>query len=331
MTKSEVSRQYRKKFGEKKPTLALARIMYNENNLLFNSVEDARVSLRRIEGKAGEKSRSKSVKESEFFKEGDRPKNPYNLPVSDETEFLPYTLMGHSRIALFSDIHVPYHNINAITCALDFCKKEKPDALLINGDGLDFHGLSKFNKDPRKKNFKQELDTWQSVIEIFEKVLKCKIYYKLGNHEERYENYLYQKAGELVGVEEFELANILKVRAKGIDVISDKRIIRANELNIIHGHEFSTGFFSPVNVARGLYLRGKTNAIQGHNHQTSSHTESDLNGRIVTTWSTGCMCELHPTYMPINKWNLGFAIVDLDSNKNDFLVRNKTIYRGRVL
>jgi len=130
-------------------------------------------------------------------------------------------------------------------------------------------------------------------------------------------------------VDEFELENIIKARANGITIIGDKRIIKANGLNIIHGHEFSTGFFSPVNVARGLFLRGKTSAIQGHNHQTSEHTESDMNEKITTTWSTGCLCELHPEYMPLNKWNHGFAIIDMI--KGSFEVRNKRIFNGKVL
>ena len=130
-------------------------------------------------------------------------------------------------------------------------------------------------------------------------------------------------------MDEFDLANIIKARANGIEVIKDKRIINYNGLNIIHGHEFSSGFFSPVNIARGLYLRGKTSAIQGHNHQTSEHTESDMNGKITTTWSVGCLCELHPAYAPINKWNLGFAIID--AAEDGFDVRNKRIFKGKVL
>jgi hypothetical protein len=52
---------------------------------------------------------------------------------------------------------------------------------------------------------------------------------------------------------------------------------------------------------------------------------------MITTWSLGCMCELHPPYMPLNKWNHGFAIVDLDDNGTDFEVRNKRILKGKVL
>lgn len=324
--KSATAREYRTKYPEK-PTLALARVMYSKNKLLFKDIEDCRNSLRYIEGKTGKKVPS----DKSLVIEEPRPYNPYKLPIGDETAYEPFVIKGHKRVAIFSDLHIPYHSIEAITVALDFLKKEKPDALLLNGDALDFHTLSRFEKDPRKKSFKQELDTFKAVMEVFQKVLKCKVYYKLGNHCERYEKYLQQKAGELAGVEEFTFENILKARAEGIDVIGDKRILKLNELNGIHGHEFVNTAFSPVNIARGLYMRGKVSAFQGHNHQTSEHTEPDMNGKIVTTWSIGCMCELHPQYMPINKWNLGFAIVDLDDDKENFEFRNKRIYKGRVL
>ena len=105
--------------------------------------------------------------------------------------------------------------------------------------------------------------------------------------------------------------------------------MKAGSLNIIHGHEFSSGFFSPVNIARGLFLRGKVSAMQGHNNSSSEHTESDMNGKITTTWSLGCLCELHPAYLPLNKWNLGCAVVDIDGENFD--VRNKRIYKGKIL
>lgn len=328
MTKSSVAREYRAKFP-KKPTLALARIVYSKNKPLYDNIEDARKWLRYIEGKSGSKDR-KSVRKSPFVKSEARPLNPYKLPESDEAAYEPYVFKGHKRIAIFNDIHVPYHNVEAVTAAISFCKKDKPDALLLNGDMLDFHRISRFQTDPRKKSFKQELDTFKALIEVFEKQLKCKIYFKLGNHDERYENYLMQKAGELVGVEEFEFENIIKARINGIEIIGGKRIMKLNRLRGIHGHEYIGGISAPVNVARGLYLRGKVSAFQGHNHSSSSHSENNMDGKVITTWSVGCLCELHPAYMPLNKWNHGFAIVDLDENGQDFLFRNKLIYNGKV-
>ena len=328
MTKSDIAREWRSKHP-KEPSLKLARmIMASKDMIAFKSVEDARNKLRYIEGKSGGYHRKKVVG-TEFYKDESRPYNPYKLPQSDESSYEPFVISGHKRMAVFSDIHVPYHSMDAITAAISYCKKEKPDALLLNGDTIDSHRLSRFIKDPRKRNFKHELDTFKSLIEVFEKELKCAIYFKVGNHEERYESFLYEKAGELVGVEEFEFENIIKARAKGIGFISDKRVIHIGELSGIHGHEYVGGISAPVNPARGLFLRGKVSCFQGHNHQTSEHTEPTMNGRMITTWSIGCLSELHPAYMPLNKWNHGFAIIDMDGEKYEF--RNKRIYKGEVL
>ena len=132
----------------------------------------------------------------------------------------------------------------------------------------------------------------------------------------------------MIGIEEFELENIIKSRVNGIQMINGKQIMQAGGLNILHGHEFGQSVFSPVNIARGLYMKGKVSAIQGHNHRTSSHTEKNMNQKIVTTWSLGCLCELTPEYLPINQWNHGFAMVDLDGG--EFHVRNMSIYKGKV-
>ena len=212
MTKVDIARSYRDKYGMEMPTLKLARIMYNENNIAFTNVEDARGQLRYIEGKC--KSKTQKVKITHPAPE--RPRNPYKLPASDETEFLPHEFKGHKRIAIFSDIHVPYHSIDCITAAIDFCKKEKPDALLLNGDTIDCHRLSRYVKDPKKRNFALELDTFKALFDVLERELKCKIYFKLGNHELRYEHFLMEKACELIGVEEFDFNNIIKARARGI-------------------------------------------------------------------------------------------------------------------
>ena len=326
-----ISRKYRSQYPDM-PTMKLARIMYAENNLSFKSVEDARFSLRYIEGKTGSQLKAKiSKNETSFVKEEERSRNPYKLPSSDETAFEPFVFKGHKRVLILSDIHVPYHSIDAITAALQYAKKSKPDALLLNGDTIDCHRLSRFIKDPKKRNFKLELDTFKALFDVFEKELKCKIYFKIGNHEERYEHFLYEKAGELVGIEEFEFENIIKARARGIEIIGDKRPMKLNNLWGIHGHEYVGGISAPVNPARGLFLKAKVSTFQGHNHQTSEHTEPTLTGKMVTTWSLGCLSELHPAYMPLNKWNHGFAEVDLDPNGEDFEFHNKRIFKGKIL
>jgi predicted phosphodiesterase len=328
MNQSDIARQYRDKYGMEMPSLKLARIMYAENKLSFHSVESARKALRYIEGKHGNETRKTAIN-TKYYMATERPRNPYKLPASDEADFTPYKIRGHKRILVLSDIHVPYHSIEALTAAFDFAVKEKPDAILLNGDTIDCHRLSRFIKDPKKRNFKQELDTFKELFDIIKKTFNCKIYFKVGNHEERYEHFLQEKAGELVGIEEFEFANILKARAEGIEIIDNKRPMQIGHLWGIHGHEYVGGISAPVNPARGLFLRSKVSCFQGHNHQTSEHTEPTLAGKMVTTFSIGCLSELHPAYMPLNKWNHGFAIIDTDGDEFEF--RNKRIYKGKVL
>ena len=327
MKKIDLSIEYRKKYGMKMPTLTLARIMYKENIELFKSVDSARSSLRRLEGKVGN-AEKKYLSNKDFIMNEERPKNPWKLPESDEAKYEPYILKA-KKLAVLSDIHVPYHSISALECALDKIYEEKPDAILLNGDTVDFYGLSRFQKDPRKRSVAHELQALNEFLDIL-KQFEAKIIYKLGNHDERYEHYLQHKAPELLGIQEFEFKNLLKAGERKMDVVGEKRIIKANKLNIIHGHEYPS-VFSPVNIARGLYMKGKVSAMQGHNHQTSEHTETDMNGKSVTAWSLGCLSELNPAYMPLNKWNHGFAIVDLSDNGEDFHVNNYRIHKGKIL
>jgi predicted phosphodiesterase len=327
-SKKGIAKEYRTKYGMGMPTLTLARIMYNENKEAFNNVDHARTTLRMVEGKTGANNK-KYTKDKSLFMNEERPKNPWKLPESEETIYEPFIIKA-KKLAVLSDIHIPYHSLSALSAGLDLIQSEKPDAILLNGDTIDFYGLSRFMKDPRKRSVAHELQATRDFLDVLSQ-FGAKIYFKIGNHEERYEHYLMRVAPELLGVREFELKHLLGLDARGIDLIGDKRIMKANDLNIVHGHEFGQSIFSPVNIARGLFLRGKVTAMQGHNHQTSSHTESNMNGEITTTWSLGCLCELNPAYLPINKWAHGFAIVDLNDNGKDFHVRNYRIHKGKIL
>ena len=318
--------------GENMPKKKMARLIYAENPERFSCVESVRKLIQQVTGKSGAQKR-KDIANDGIFDENtthNGTHNPYGLPVSDETVWEPYVLTGQ-RIFMLSDVHVPYHNIPALTAAITWAKKRNPDTILLNGDTIDFYMISRFGKDPKKRSFGGELQAFAELIAALRAEFpSARIIFKDGNHEERYNHFLYAKAGELLGVEEFSLENLLRRRAGDIEYVTNKRIIKAGDLNIIHGHEFSGGVFSPVNIARGLFLKAKVSAIQGHNHQTSEHTETDMNGRITTTWSVGCLSDLHPEYMPMNKWNHGFAFIEVEDN-GDFQVHNKRIHKGEVL
>lgn len=324
MTKADTARKYRDEHGMKMPTLKLARIMYADNKLLFKNVEDARDCLRGIEGKKGNVKNTKVTHPVE-----NRPYNPYSFPDSEAESFEPFMMPYYERTLVLNDIHLPYHDIPALTAAIEFGLKHQPNAILLNGDVLDIHKLSYFEKDPRKKDFAYELDVFKAFMENIQNRFKCPIYYKFGNHEERYDKFLNEKAKELRGVEEFELESIIKKRSDAI-IIRDKRIVVNNGLPYIHGHEFGRGAFSPVNAARGLFLQAKHSAVKGDCHSTSEHTEPDIFGKIMTTYSVGALCGLTPRWLPLNKWNHGVAIQH-NSKKGTYSLENRRIYKGKIL
>lgn len=318
------------------PSKSLAELIYKKNKKAFKDVENVRSVIRYYRGQYGDGNRKKIGAQEFKTEKAQHAKalginNPFGLPETDEEEWPPYELpKGCTRILLLSDIHVPYHNIEALTIALKYGKEKNVNAVVLNGDTLDCYALSRYEKDPRKRKFSEELEACRQLLGIIQRELQCPIYFKLGNHEERYEAYLRTKAPELLGTSEFTLDTLLKFGQYGCELIQDKRIIKAGRLNILHGHEFGRSVFSPVNPARGYYMRAKASVICGHNHQSSTHTENNLEGKIVTTWSTGCLCEMHPAYLPINKWNHGFAYVTVDSKSGEFEVDNFTIINGKL-
>ena len=322
------------------PILRLARIIYNENPELFSNLDVARGAIRYRKGKKGARDREIAKRNGfaeHFTEKGEEASkagvgNPYyTLPESEAEEWPPYILpKGANKILLLSDVHIPYHDINSLTLAVQHGKERGVNTVLLNGDIMDMYQLSRYEKDPRRRRFSEELeDTRQFLKWLHQELPNAKIYFKIGNHEERWESFLRIKAPELLDISEFRLDVLLRFGELGIELITDKRIIKAGKLNIMHGHEFGRSVFSPVNPARGYYMRAKSNVICGHNHQTSEHTEGNLNGDHVTAWSTGCLCELHPAYMPINKWNHGFAIVTIHPD-GGFEVDNLKVIKGKI-
>jgi predicted phosphodiesterase len=223
----------------------------------------------------------------------------WSIPKSDKKINKPYKLVPGKWLIL-SDIHVPYHDEEALEIALKHGEDQGIEHIYLNGDTCDFYNVSRFPK--------------------------AKIVFKIGNHEDRWEKYLYLKAPELIGVANFELYYVLDFAKYGIELVKSTQKAKAGKhLTILHGHEVrNTGVYP----ARTLMLRTHVCSIAGHNHRTSTYTEKTSDNKFLVSFTSGCLSELEPDYMPINQWNLGFIILDFDGN--DFTVNNLRILNGQV-
>lgn len=317
MKQSNPNDSYKKQivieYLEKHPkasTMAISRMIFKKYPLDWNSLDAVRGIVRNYRGeKSGKINRTVldiAVRTKEEKKQFMAKK--FELPESDYSKIEPFIIpKGQNNILILSDIHFPYQDNEALTLAINYGIENKVNAVYLNGDTLDMYQASRYTKDRRVRDLAGELEICRNFLKMLQETFKCPIYYKIGNHEERWEHFLMLKAPELLGIDDFKLEQILRLREFGATLIKSKQIAYAGKLAIMHGHEFGQSIFSPVNPARGLYMRGKESVIAGHNHQTSEHTEKSLSGEVVTTWSMGCLCGLSPEYAPYNKWNHGFA------------------------
>lgn len=321
--KNTIVREYLKKFPNCSYT-SLARKIYKENSTSFKDAENIRTIIRSVVGSQGKNS---SKDKSQFQT---KRKSTYELPESYKNDYSPFEIK-QSRILIISDLHFPYQNNEAITLALDYGKSKKIDCILINGDLIDFANISRHERDFRARSIAEEFD----AVRVFLKSIrlhfpKVKIVFKHGNHDERWEKFLYSKSPEIFDVNDFQLEVLLKLGELKIETVKDKRPIKIGKLTALHGHELAGGGAGGVNPARGTFLKTLSNVIVGHYHKTSSNTETTMNGDVIAVNSVGCLCDLNPLYMPINRHNLGFAYCELNIKTEHYKLENLKIIKGEI-
>lgn len=316
----EFIRENQGKYSKKK----MGEILFFKHPDIYSSAEDARLLIRKVTGSSGQLDRKK-VKDRIEWK-------GLSIPKPEKNDYSK-VIVQEKRIGILSDIHFPYYDEAALNAALLYLLNWKPDCIILNGDTIDMYHASNFERDPSYRDLKYEFDMVRSFIaELVAMFPNVRIIYKSGNHCDRYESKILQRIPEFVTLGWMTLETALNwEQPYKIEIVKNKRLIKVGHLNIGHGHELSKGFIAPVNIARGFYMKTKSNFIGGHHHRISEHTETDINGKTVGAWSTGCLCELNPKYMPINSWNHGFATVEIINDNGDFRVKNMKIINGEVV
>ena len=289
------------------------------------TIDQVRSSIRYYRGNKGTRNRN-DIKLKQFMRANDGNYNIKAVNISTQDFIFP-----HKKPLIVSDIHLPYHDINAIEIALEKAYKDNVDSIYLNGDILDFYQVSRFTKEGGAMSIKEERDMFFEFIGWINENFNVPIYFKAGNHEERLAKYINEKAPDLAQLPELSLSGFLKLDELDIQFVDGRQKAMMGKLIVVHGHEFGESIFSPVNPARGLFLRAKSTTLAGHNHQTSEHHENNLKNDSMACFSTGCLCQLTPNYRPFayTKWNHGFAIVEIDEDES-FEVSNYRIIDGKV-
>jgi len=289
------------------PAQTLARRLVKECNGAI-TLHQARMRMQRQFGVQGAKHR-KSLKAA-----APRPARKSGeilaMPKSMAEAWSPHRMNVIGNVGIMSDVHVPYHSEIAVAAAVGFLKDQELSALLLNGDIADFYAISRYTKDPKQRDFKGELEAVRDFLAYLRQEFPdIPIVYKSGNHEERWQHWLWQHAAEISDDPRMSLTAWLGFNENNIELVEDKRPVLLGKLPVLHGHELPSGMAAPVNVARGAFMKTLSTVLVGHSHRTSNHAESDMWHKETGCWSTGCLCDLRPEYARINRWNWGFAMV----------------------
>lgn len=307
------------------PTRTLSSKIYNENKELFKDTESVRSHLKYYRGKSG-KSRLDKLANKKFVYVKIK---PLTMPESHTKHVEVWKLpKANKKVLILSDIHIPYHDVEAIKIALNEGKQQGIDTIYLNGDILDFFMLSFHEKNPKNRpSLRNEIDMAREFFAYLRQEFpNVTIYFKPGNHEYRLERYLYLKAPELLDCEEFKLEILLGLAEFRIIYISKRIKTYFGHLLVEHGDRMKGN--GGVNPARSLYMRYKRHVLAGHFHRKSEHVEKIYDGSLVTAFSTGCLCELEPEYFEVNNHSHGMSIVEMDGD--NFKVRNYLIENGKL-
>ena len=72
----------------------------------------------------------------------------YGIAESLSKEYESMRLPNHlKKIGILSDIHFPYHSLQALTIAIKHLKDSSIDCLYLNGDIMDFYSISRHEKE----------------------------------------------------------------------------------------------------------------------------------------------------------------------------------------
>ncbi len=301
---------------------ALGERLHSEHQIIFPTINSARCAVRWARGVRGPRSRTTGKR-----LHVDLPP----LPESLAGEWKPFEL-NSPRVLVLSDIHIPFQDNRALEAALAYGDDYNPSAVFINGDLFDFYQISRFDKCPTIASVSSELLAGGQFFDHLRKRYpRAKLYFKLGNHDERWGSYIFKAAPLLADV-----PGILDhwhkpagIERNQVTVIGDQRPVMLGKLMVLHGHEKGKGISNPVNQARGAFLRLLTSCLEGHGHRQSEHEERTADDRLIVCRSTACLCGLWPDYAKCNKWGHGFATVNV-AKDGEYEVQLKRIRHGKI-
>lgn len=210
-------------------------------------------------------------------------------------------------VLVVSDTHIPYHDVRAWNLMLKVGRALKPKHLITIGDLLDFYAVSSHSKNPlRTLQLRQEIDEGNSCLDQLDALgARHKIAIG-GNHSDRLQRYLYDKAPELFEV--LDVPKLLHYKERGWHWVPYKDDVRLGKCYLTH--DVGSAGRNAVFKALDTYQHS---IITGHTHRLQYIVEGNAAGEVKLSAQFGWLGDvnqidyMHKTTAKKN-WALGFGI-----------------------
>jgi len=212
------------------------------------------------------------------------------------------------KVLIIPDCHVPYHNKKAWNLVLQVAKKWKPDMCVLMGDWVDFYSISSHQKTLKKRDFKREITSANKELDKLDTILgnRTKKVYIEGNHENRLDRYLMDKAPDLLDF--VKTKELLQLEPRGWKHIPYKMDFKIGDLYLTH--DIGVAGKNAAFRAADAY---QANIITGHTHRMVYVGQGNVRGKSFISASFGWLGDHRQAeYMyrvkAARDWVLGFGV-----------------------
>ena len=230
-------------------------------------------------------------------------------------------------VLVIADLHIPYHDKRAVKLMLKAAADLKPKYILINGDFLDCYSVSSHSKDPRRSlKLRQEVDTALEVLDRIDDLgAKHKIFIG-GNHCDRLERYLQDKAPELFDF--IDIPGILELKKRNWAYVPYKHDAKIGKLWFTH--DVGVAGRNAMFKALDTYQHS---IITGHTHRLNYVVEGNATGEVKLSAQFGWLGDAKSVdYMQrqtvLKNWALGFGVGYLEPSTGNVYMTPVPIFGG---
>jgi predicted phosphodiesterase len=185
----------------------------------------------------------------------------------------PAPIVGRlKRILFVPDCHRPYHDEKVFQLMLRAGAVLKPDLIVVLGDFADFYAVSSHDKNPeRAADLKYEVDIVKEGLRQLESLGASHHIYVAGNHEDRLERYLMQRAPALFGT--VRIPEVLGLHEAGWEYVPYKGHKKVGKIHVTH--DIGTAGINAHKQAMAAY---QGSVIIGHTHRMEISVQGNADG-----------------------------------------------------